>query len=465
MAREKPMKKMTRQLFGTDGIRGKANCYPMTGEVAMALGRAVTYYFQSAKKDASPLIIIGKDTRLSCYMLEQAFASGVCSQGGRAILTGPLPTPGVAFVTQSMRAEAGVMISASHNSFSDNGIKIFDAKGQKLPDEIEQELEKMILNPESLPIKTGAQLGRAKRLDEAFGRYIVHVKSTFPQHLDLDGMRIVLDCANGAGYRVAPLVFSELGAEVMTIGTEPNGENINHYVGSMYPEQCAQKVKESRADIGLCLDGDADRLVVIDRDGSVIDGDIIFGILAKYLVDKKEIAKNSEVVGTVMTNIGLEHFLAHHGIRLHRTQVGDRYIYEQMQKSGAIFGGEPSGHLIFRNHTTTGDGILAALKVIECLLFYKKTLRELADQIELYPQILQNIEVKRKPEFHTIPLIAQTLKDVEKKLGVDGRVLLRYSGTEPKVRVMIEGKDSEQIKELCQELANVLTKELGLQKN
>jgi phosphoglucosamine mutase len=452
---------MARKLFGTDGIRGKANYYPMTGEVAMALGRAVTHYFQSAKHDSHPVIVIGKDTRLSCYMLEQAFASGVCSQGGRAILTGPLPTPGVAFVTQSMRAQAGVMISASHNNFSDNGIKIFDAEGQKLPDDVEKELEKMILNQDLIPKKLDGELGRAKRLEEAFGRYIVHVKSTFPQQYDLDGMRIVLDCANGAGYKVAPLVFSELGAEVFTIGTEPNGENINHYVGSTYPDLCAQKVKEYRADFGFCLDGDADRLIVVDGDGSVVDGDKILGILAKYMSDRGELGQSHEVVGTVMTNIGLEQYLADEGIKLIRTKVGDRYIYEHMLRSDAVFGGEPSGHLIFKNYSTTGDGILAALKVIECLKFYGKTLKEMVEEVNLYPQILKNVEVKTKPDFSTIPLIEKTLKEVQKSLGDQGRVLLRYSGTEPKARVMIEGKDKEEIHQLCSKLVDVVTKELG----
>lgn len=452
---------MSRKLFGTDGIRGKANVYPMTCEVAMALGRAVTHYFQQGKKHDNPLIVIGKDTRLSCYMLEQAFASGVCSQGGRAILTGPLPTPGVAFVTESMRGDAGVMISASHNIFADNGIKIFDAQGQKLPDSVEMELEKMILNPETIPTKVDGELGRAKRLDESIGRYIVHVKSTFPQKYNLEGMRLVVDCANGASYKVAPLVFQELGAEVFTIGTEPNGQNINNYVGSMYPEKCAKKVTKYRADIGICLDGDADRLVVIDEDGRVVDGDQLMGILARYLKDRGQLGEKNEVVGTVMTNIGLERFLNDEGMNLVRTKVGDRYIFDYMRNSGAVFGGEPSGHLIFKNHSTTGDGILAALKVIECMKYYNKSLKALVNEVKLYPQILKNVEVQSKPDFSTIPNIQKTLKDVENELGKNGRVLLRYSGTESKARIMIEGSEEETIGELCDRLVNVVSKELG----
>lgn len=450
----------TRKLFGTDGIRGKANVHPMTGEVAMALGRAVTHYFQknSGKK---PVIIIGKDTRLSCYMLEQAFSAGVCSQGGRAILTGPLPTPGVAFVTTSMRADAGVMISASHNPFEDNGIKIFDRTGHKLADEVELELERMILNPSLIPSKTGTELGSAKRLDEVIGRYIVHAKSAFNSHYSLEGLRIVVDGANGAGYKLAPQVFEELGAEVISIGKEPNGHNINKNCGALFPLNCAEQVVKFRADLGVCVDGDADRLVLIDKTGAIVDGDKIIGLCARFLKDSGQLDAGNEVIGTVMSNFGLEVFLKKHGMSLHRTQVGDRYIVEQMRSSGAVFGGEPSGHLVFKKHSTTGDGILAALKVIEAMKFYKKELSELASEVELYPQMLLNTVIARKLPFEDVPAIQAAVKEAEKELHGTGRLLLRYSGTEHLARVMVEGQNAELVKKICHQLKDVVAKQLG----
>lgn len=451
-----------RKLFGTDGIRGKANTYPMTCEIAMALGRAVTYYFQkNLPKNKRPLIIVGKDTRLSCYMLELAFSSGVCSQGGKVILTGPLPTPGVAFVTESMRADAGVVISASHNSFGDNGIKIFDGQGYKLPDEIELELEEMIFNNDLIPLPAGSNLGNATRLDEVFGRYIVQVKSAFPSQYGLEDTRVVLDCANGAGYKVGPMIFRELGAEVIALSIEPNGQNINANCGSLFPDTCAEVVAKYRADIGICLDGDADRAVMIGKDGKVIDGDKIIGLLAKLLLDQGILKKGDQVVGTVMTNFGLEHYLQSLGLELHRTKVGDRYIIEYMRNTGAVLGGEPSGHLIFKNHSTTGDGILVALKVLECQKYYKRSLMDLVEDVHLFPQVLQNVVVKKKLPFESIPAVQKVLKEVEEKLGKKGRVLLRYSGTELLARVMVEGEDQETVSESCNELVKVVTQELG----
>lgn len=449
----------SRKLFGTDGIRGKANVHPMTGEVAMALGRAVTHYFQK-HSHRKPLIIIGKDTRLSCYMLEQAFSAGVCSQGGRAIFTGPLPTPGVAFVTQSMRADAGVMISASHNPFQDNGIKIFDRSGHKLPDEVELELEKMILNPSLIPAKTGPDLGNARRLDEVIGRYIVHAKSAFNQSYSLEGLRIVVDGANGAAYKLAPLVFEELGAEVISIGKDPNGTNINKGCGALYPQLCAEQVVQYRADLGVCVDGDADRVVLVDRDGTVIDGDKVIGICARFLKETGQL-DNKEIVGTVMSNFGLEVYLKKHGMDLYRTQVGDRYIVERMRSSGSLFGGEPSGHLVFKRHSTTGDGILAALKVIECMKYFNKGLRELAQEVELYPQTLLNTTTSKKPPFEDVPAIVTAMKAVEAELKGSGRLLLRYSGTENLARVMVEGQDADLVARLCKQLTDVVAKELG----
>lgn len=450
-----------RKLFGTDGIRGRANTYPMTGELAMALGRAVTHYFQTRERGRSPLIIIGKDTRLSCYMLEQAFASGVCSQGGRAILTGPLPTPGVAFVTQSMRADAGVMISASHNAFYDNGIKIFDRLGNKLPDDVELELESMIFNPDLLPKKIDGDLGRAQRLEEVHGRYVVHVKSSLNLDFDFTGMRLIVDGANGATYKVAPMVFEELGAEVIAIGNHPNGENINLNCGSLHPELCADAVARYRADLGICLDGDGDRLTMINEKAEVVDGDQLIGVLAKFMLESGQMKKGDEVVGTIMANMGLEVFLKGLGLGLHRTNVGDRYILDYMKKSHATIGGEPSGHIIFRKFATTGDGILAAMKVIEAVRFFRKPLYELTQQIPLYPQQIKNVKVANKIPFEDVPEIISELHKSEQALGDRGRVILRYSGTEALARVMVEGENEEKVREVCDRLAAVVAKALN----
>jgi len=451
-----------RKLFGTDGIRGKANIFPMTAEIAVALGRAVTHYFQSTNpNNTKPLIIVGKDTRLSCYMLEMAFSSGVCSQGGEVILTGPLPTPGVAFVTHSMRADAGVMISASHNHFADNGIKIFDAKGFKLPDAVELELERLVLNPDLMPVKTGSLLGNAERLKEVYGRYIVQVKSALSNDYDLEGMRIVLDCSNGAGYKVTPMIFSELGAEVFSIGINPNGENINKNCGSLYPDFARNEVLKYRADLGICIDGDGDRLTVIDDEGTIVDGDKVLGLFAKLLLDRGELKKGDTVVGTVMTNLGLELYLNSKGLKLHRTKVGDRYIIEYMRSNGAILGGEPSGHIIFGKHSTTGDGALAAIKVIEAMKYFNKSLKDLIVDICLFPQINKSIVVKNKPALEAVPTIANAIKETEKKLNGKGRTLLRYSGTEPLLRIMVEGEDDELVESECQRLVDIVTKEIG----
>lgn len=452
---------MSRKFFGTDGIRGKANVYPMTGEIAFTLGRAVTAYFQKISKSKKPLIIIGKDTRLSCYMLEQALSAGVCSQGGTAILTGPLPTPGVAFVTESMRADAGVMISASHNKYSDNGIKIFDRTGHKLPDNVELELEKMILSPDLIPKKLDDELGRARRLDEVFGRYIVRVKSALDSEYSLDGMRLIVDGANGAGYKVAPMCFSELGAEVIPMGNKPDGTNINYRVGALHPENCAQNVIKFRADLGICLDGDGDRLAIVDDKGQIVDGDQLIGVLAKFLKDTNKLGKANEVVGTVMSNFGLEKYLKTIGVDFFRSKVGDRYIVERMIANGSLFGGEPSGHLIFKDYSTTGDGILAALKVIECIKYYQKPLSDLLAQVKLVPQVLQNIKVIEKKPFDQIPEVQKSIEAAKLKLKDSGRVLLRYSGTENLARVMVEGENDELVNECCTEISSVVAKSLS----
>lgn len=451
-----------RKLFGTDGIRGKANAYPMTAEIATALGRAVTFHFQSVNPtNTKPVIIVGKDTRLSCYMLEMAFASGVCSQGGEVILTGPLPTPGVAFVTHSMRADAGVMISASHNPFQDNGIKIFDGKGNKLPDSVEIELERLILNPDMMPVKYAGQLGNAERLKEVYGRYIVQVKSALGSDYDLDGMRIVLDCANGAGYKVTPMIFQELGAEVFSIGISPNGENINKNCGSLHPEAARTEVLRYRADIGICIDGDGDRVSVIDQEGTLIDGDKLIGLFAKLLLARGELKKGDTVVGTVMSNLGLELYIESLGLKFHRTKVGDRYIIEYMRAHHCILGGEPSGHIIFSKHSTTGDGSLGGLKVIEAMKYFHKSLKDLVEEVQLFPQVIKNVVVKNKPVLETVKSIDEAIKAAEIKLDGRGRVLLRYSGTEPLLRVMVEGENAELVEEECNHLVQIVTKEIG----
>lgn len=452
-----------RKLFGTDGIRGRANIDPMTSEVATALGRAVTHYFQTQDCGTlrKPLFIVGKDTRRSCYMLEMAFASGVCSQGGEVILTGPLPTPGVAFVTKSMRARAGVMISASHNSFDDNGIKIFDGDGFKLPDHVEAEIEKLILNPNLMPKKVGAELGNAKRLKEVVGRYIVHVKSAFSDKYDLQGIRLVLDCANGAGYKVSPMIFEELGAEVFAMGVSPNGMNINHKCGSTSPQEAAAQLKKFRADIGLCLDGDADRVLFIDRHGEIVDGDKIIGLLAKFYFDTGLLKAGDTVVGTVMSNLGLEVYINSLGLKFVRTKVGDRYIAEYMLENGAILGGEPSGHLILKPFSTTGDGALAALKVLEAMAYYKESLDQLVKDIKLFPQSMKNVAIKQKIPFEQVPLIQSEVKKAEQQLQSKGRLLLRYSGTEPLARVMVEGENADLVETICQQLTDVVQTELS----
>ena len=450
-----------RKLFGTDGIRGKANIYPMTSEIATALGRAVAHYFQGHTNRKKPLIIVGKDTRLSCYMFEQAFAAGVCSQGGEVILTGPLPTPGVAFVTESMRADAGVMISASHNHYSDNGIKIFDNKGRKLPDKVELKLEELVLNLDLMPVKVDGDLGNAKRLREVFGRYLVHVKSAIDNSCKMDQMRIVLDCANGAGYKVAPMMFDELGAEVITLGDTPNGQNINLNCGSLHPELAAEQVKAYRADLGVCLDGDADRVVIIDDEGGIVDGDALIGMFAKLLLDTGRLKKGDTIVGTVMSNLGLENFVISLGLKFHRTQVGDRYIVAYMRDNDCILGGEPSGHVIFGDHATTGDGCLASLKAIEAMKFYKKSIKELTAAVQLYPHVVKNIIVTEKVPLESIPSIAKAVKEIEEELGTKGRILLRYSGTEPLARVMVEGESITLVNKLCDKLVNLVQRELG----
>ena len=448
-----------RRLFGTDGIRGVANVDPMTSEIALSLGRALAYLFQNGHRHRR--ILIGKDTRLSGYMLETALASGITSMGADVLLVGPMPTPAVAFLTSGMRASAGVMISASHNTYQDNGIKIFDHNGFKLADEKERELESLIFSDrleKSRPAPD--KIGKAFRVEEAKGRYIEFLKGTFPRERTLEGVRLVLDCANGAAYEIGPTVFEELGAEVIPLNVKPNGLNINAQAGAVFPEKVSQKVLETGAHLGIALDGDADRVIFVDEQGRVVDGDAILAIVGEDLLKKGEL-KNKTVVGTVMSNIGLDDYLRKRGGSLVRTQVGDRYLVERMRKQGYLFGGEPSGHLVFLNASTTGDGMVGALRVLALMGEQAKTLSELIVDYQPFPQVLKNVPVKKRVALEGIPTLEKKIRDTKAELGDSGRLLVRYSGTEPLVRVMVEGRDAQQIEGMAQEIAACIAQNLA----
>lgn len=448
-----------KKLFGTDGVRGVANTDPMTGEMAMQMGRATAYLFRNRK--GSNRIVVGKDTRLSGYMLETALASGICSMGGDVLLVGPMPTAGIAFITVDMRADAGVVISASHNPFYDNGIKIFSGDGFKLPDEMEQRIEELVFSEELEKVRpTGGEVGKAFRIDDAVGRYVVFLKHTFPEHLTLDGLKIAVDCANGAAYKVAPTVLEELGAEVHRIGVEPDGENINLNCGSLCPEVISRMVVEKGADLGLALDGDADRAIFIDHRGRVVDGDHIMAICALEMMDEGMLKKNT-LVATVMSNLGLEMVLKEAGGRMVRASVGDRYVVEEMLKGGYNLGGEQSGHIVFLDHNTTGDGIITALQVLAIIKKKEATLAELAQVMVTFPQTLRNVRVKDRKDFSQIPEIQQLMNDFQKALGERGRVLIRYSGTEPVVRIMVEGEDEVKIARIADAMAETVQNTLG----
>lgn len=448
-----------RRLFGTDGVRGTANIYPMTSEIAMQIGRAIAFLVKDQRHGHR--IVIGKDTRISGYMIENALAAGICSMGVDVLLVGPLPTPGIAFITYSMRADAGVVISASHNPFQDNGIKIFSRDGFKLPDEKEADIEDLIFSQKMAALRPVAdEIGKASRLDDAKGRYIVFLKNTFPQKYTLDDFHIVLDCAHGATYGVAPNVFEELGAKVTPIGIHPNGTNINHKCGALHPERVAEKVKETGANIGIALDGDGDRLIVVDEMGKVVDGDHIMAICAADLMTRKKLKKKT-LVTTVMSNMGLEAAMQKIGAKMVRTNVGDRYVVEEMRQNKYSFGGEQSGHLIFLEHSTTGDGILAALQLMAIMKKQNKTVSELAKVMESFPQILNNVITSKRLNLDLIPNFKETIKKMEKKLGTNGRILVRLSGTEPVVRVMLEGKEKGIIKTMGEELCALIRKADG----
>ncbi len=449
-----------RKLFGTDGIRGVANVEPMTTEMMVRLGRAAAHIFKERRRGRHR-IVIGKDTRVSGYMLENALAAGICSMGVDILLVGPLPTPGIAFITSSMRADAGVVISASHNAFQDNGIKFFDRDGFKLPDDVEEAIEAHIFNGDIDHLRPVAtEVGKAFRVEDAVGRYVVFLKSTFPSELTLEGVRVVVDCANGAAYRVAPAVFEELGAEVIPMAVSPNGSNINHECGSLYPEPLARRVRELRADLGIALDGDADRVIVVDEKGEQVDGDHIMAICARELLRRDQLP-GAAVVATVMSNLGLERSLQEAGIRLVRTQVGDRYVVECMRANGHRFGGEQSGHLVFLDHGTTGDGVLAALQLLAVMVEQQRPLSELARVMTAVPQVLTNLKVREKIPVDQLPEVSSAIASVEEELGGSGRVLVRYSGTEHKLRVMVEGDDDDRIRQLCGRICEAVQTEIG----
>jgi len=448
---------MQRKLFGTDGIRGVANEYPMIAEVAVSLGQALVTVFRGGKDRVR--VVVGKDTRVSGYMFETALAAGICSVGGRVLLAGTLPTPGIAYMTSSMRAEAGAVISASHNPYEDNGIKFFGGDGFKLPDEVESVIESLVENPASLPPRAkGAEIGKAERIEDAVGRYCVALKSLFPRDLSLDWLKIVVDCAHGAAYRVAPMVFEELGAKVIKMGVEPNGTNINEQCGALYPQAMAKRVVEEGAQIGLALDGDGDRAILADETGRIVDGDEILAICAEYMLNRG-VLKGGGVVGTVMTNFGLEKFLGSLGLRLVRTDVGDRYVVEAMKQMGMNVGGEQSGHIVFLDDSTTGDGILSCLKVLEVMARTQKPLSELGKAFERYPQILVSKKVVKKVPFDNLRNLSVAMRASEDALRGKGRINVRYSGTSCAIRVMLEGEDEMELKRLAHEMLCAIEKD------
>lgn len=442
---------MQQRLFGTDGLRGRVNTYPLTADVALRLGLAAGTLFRDGQRRHK--VIIGKDTRLSGYVFESALTAGLCAAGMDVFQVGPLPTPAIAFLTRNMRADFGVVISASHNPYHDNGIKFFDRDGFKLPDEMEDRMADLVLDADrEWQYPPSDKVGRAHKIVDAPGRYIVYLKNSFPQDLTLDGLRVVIDCANGANYRIAPLALEELGAEVFRLGTSPDGLNINHQCGSLHPEAMQARVREVRADIGLALDGDADRLIVADEKGRVLDGDQIMALCAEDLMRQGKLHDNL-LVSTVMSNMGLEVFMAERGGRLLRTQVGDRYVVEAMRAHNATLGGEQSGHLIFRQYSTTGDGLLAALQILRIMRERGRPLSELADQLRLFPQALINVRVERKVPFEDCQELVRVRREVEQELGERSRVLMRYSGTENLCRIMVEGEARELVDRCARRLA------------
>jgi phosphoglucosamine mutase len=443
------------KLFGTDGIRGRVNRQPMTPENALRVGMAAALVLKKEHHGRN-MVLIGKDTRLSGYMIESALTSGICSMGMNVTLIGPLPTPGIAFLTRTLRIDAGVVISASHNPFYDNGIKFFSHTGFKLPDEIEKRIEDLVKGDflERHRVK-GEEVGKAFRLDDATGRYIEYVKSTLKKGTTFEGMKVVVDCANGAAYKTTPWLLRELGAEVISINDRPDGININDRCGSTHMEDLQKAVVQHKADVGIAHDGDADRALLCDEKGRIVDGDQIMGMCAVAMDAKGEL-KKSTVVATVMSNLGLEKFFEKNGIRMLRAKVGDRYVVKKMLESGYNFGGEQSGHIIFLDYNTTGDGQITALQVLNLMKSRNVSLSKLVSPIKLFPQVLMNVEVQKKKDIRAVPAVMDAIRAGEKKLDGRGRILVRPSGTEPKIRVMLEGDDSKLIDSIGRQISKVI---------
>jgi len=448
------------KIFGTDGVRGKANTAPMEIETVLALGRAAGQVFR--KTSPKPRVVIGKDTRLSCYMYENALISGLCSMGVDTFMLGPIPTPGVAFITRAYRADAGIVISASHNPYHDNGIKFFSSEGFKFSTEWEREMEALVAKnnfKDFLPASD--EIGKNTKITDADGRYIEFVKATFPRRLSLKNLKIALDCANGAGYKVAPLVFKELDAEVFLYGASPNGLNINHNCGSLYPEMIQKAVIDTKADVGIALDGDADRVIMIDENAQIVDGDAMLAICAKDMSMKGQLL-NNRVVSTIMANYGFIKAMKKLNIEVICSEVGDRYVIQDMIKHNAVLGGEQSGHLIFREQNTTGDGLVCALQVLRIMIETDSKLSDLASIIERYPQACLNVKVSTKPDLKSIEALTQVILDVEKTLSDSGRVLVRYSGTENICRVMVEGPNKQKVDAFARSIADVVQEKIGI---
>jgi len=455
-----------KKIFGTDGVRGTANVEPVTAETALKLGRAAAYVFKNLERQSrgrgKHKIVIGKDTRLSGYMLENAISSGILSMGVDVLFIGPLPTPGVAYATRSLRADAGIVITASHNPYADNGIKFFRADGYKLDDKIENEIENLVFSGEIENIRpTADAVGKAVRIDDALGRYIEFAKASFPRGLTLEGVRIVVDCAHGAAYKSTPCVLRELGGEVIVYGNQPNGMNINQDCGSMHPETMCRRVVEHRAHLGIAHDGDADRVLLCDEKGNLIDGDDIMAVAALDMLAQKTLAGKT-LVATVMSNAGLEAAIKTAGGRVIRTAVGDRNVIDEMLRSGFNFGGEQSGHLIFRDFGTTGDGLVAALQILRIVKAKQTPLSKLAKCWTRFPQIVANVKVREKIPFEQLDGVLKLVKQAEAELkSAGGRVLLRYSGTEPKVRLLLEGRDAKILEKWSQKICTAIQKQIG----
>ena len=456
-----------KKIFGTDGVRGIANVEPVTAETALKLGRAAAHIFtkrnpRTLPAGARPKIVLGKDTRLSGYMLENALVAGITSLGVDVLLIGPLPTPGVAYITRSLRADAGIVLSASHNPYEDNGIKFFRHDGYKLDDQIEQEIEQLVFTGEIDSVRpTAGKIGRARRIDDALGRYVEFAKTSFPRNMSLEKMRIAVDVANGAAYKSTPCILRELGADLFVAHNTPNGTNINAECGSMFPAEIQRLVKENKAQLGITHDGDADRVLLCDEKGEIVDGDEILAIAAVDLLRAKRLQENT-LVATVMSNFGLDETLANAGGKVIRTKVGDRYVIEEMVTRNLNLGGEQSGHMIFRDFTTTGDGIISALQILRIMKATGQPLSELKSCLKKYPQAQRNLVVKQKPPLEQMPDVMKLVGETERELSGKGRVLLRYSGTEPKIRLLIEGRELDKIDKQANRIADAIQNAIGV---